>query len=288
MIGDEELFLDVELFNIINAVNPERKVYRSRKACVDMSNWDDKEFIKRYRVSKETVNILLEHIAEQLRPATDRNYAVAPLQQLLLTLRYLATGSFYITVGDYGGVHKSTAGKIIQKCIFALAELGDQYIHLPADEPERHATVLQFARVARFPRVVGAIDCTHIKLQSPGDSGYPLRSYLLTPLDQPRTAAEHLYNEAQIRTRNIIERTFGIWKRRFPILSLGIRTKLELAQAIIVASAVVHNLACAHHDELPDDIENVEDPIGDAREVDQNHVGVAVRNSLIRYFEQFL
>ncbi|KAI4455255.1 hypothetical protein MML48_9g00018418 [Holotrichia oblita] len=121
-----------------------------------------------------------------------------------------------------------------------------------------------------------------------GDSGYPLRSYLLTPLDQPRTAAEHLYNEAQIRTRNIIERTFGIWKRRFPILSLGIRTKLELAQAIIVASAVVHNLACAHHDELPDDIENVEDPIGDAREVDQNHVGVAVRNSLIRYFEQFL
>ncbi|KAI4457969.1 hypothetical protein MML48_3g00021114 [Holotrichia oblita] len=221
MIGDEELFLDVELFNIINAVNPERKVYRSRKACVDMSNWDDKEFIKRYRVSKETVNILLEHIAEQLRPATDRNYAVAPLQQLLLTLRYLATGSFYITVGDYGGVHKSTAGKIIQKCIFALAELGDQYIHLPADEPERHATVLQFARVARFPRVVGAIDCTHIKLQSP-------------------------------------------------------------------ASAVVHNLACAHHDELPDDIENVEDPIGDAREVDQNHVGVAVRNSLIRYFEQFL
>lgn len=119
-----------------------------------------------------------------------------------------------------------------------------------------------------------------------GDSGYPLRSYLLTPLEQPRTAAEHVYNEAQIRTRNVVERTFGVWKRRFPVLSIGIRTHLQLAQAIIVASAVVHNIACANHDELiADQVEdNINaDPDG-AREVEQDHAGVAVRNSVIRYF----
>lgn len=54
-----------------------------------------------------------------------------------------------------------------------------------------------------------------------GDSGYPNLPYLMTPLLNPTTAAEHLYNEAQIRTRSKIERCFGIWKRRFAVLSIG-------------------------------------------------------------------
>ncbi|CAG4990230.1 unnamed protein product [Colias eurytheme] len=50
-----------------------------------------------------------------------------------------------------------------------------------------------------------------------GDSAYPNRPYLLTPLLNPATAQEINYNEAQIKTRNTIERTFGVWKRRFPL-----------------------------------------------------------------------
>lgn len=58
-----------------------------------------------------------------------------------------------------------------------------------------------------------------------GDSAYPSKQYFVTPLLNLQTAAERLYNESHIRTRNIIERLFGIWKRRFPILaSLGCGT----------------------------------------------------------------
>ncbi|KAJ8935647.1 hypothetical protein NQ318_010555 [Aromia moschata] len=42
-----------------------------------------------------------------------------------------------------------------------------------------------------------------------GDSGgYPIKSYLITPLLQTRNAAEALFNESQIRTRNVVERTY--------------------------------------------------------------------------------
>lgn len=82
-----------------------------------------------------------------------------------------------------------------------------------------------------------------------GDGGYPLRPYLLTPFQEPQNAVQHLYNESQIRTRNVIERTFGIWKRRFPILSLGIRCNLELAQDIIVATCILHNFARNRNEE---------------------------------------
>jgi len=84
-----------------------------------------------------------------------------------------------------------------------------------------------------------------------GDSGYPIKKYLLTPLLNLITAAENLYNNAHIRTRNIVERVFGVWKRRFPVLSLGIRVKIQTAQDIIVATAVLHNIAKNHNEEEP-------------------------------------
>lgn len=76
-----------------------------------------------------------------------------------------------------------------------------------------------------------------------GDSGYGLKKYLITPVANPRSNAEQLFNEAQIRTRNPIERLFGVVKRRFPILSLGIRVSLDTAKKIIVVCAILHNLA---------------------------------------------
>ncbi|XP_036144686.1 putative nuclease HARBI1 [Monomorium pharaonis] len=58
-----------------------------------------------------------------------------------------------------------------------------------------------------------------------GDSGYPSLIFLLTPFRNPQNDDEHRYNEIQSRTRMVVERTFGIWKRRFPCLSRGLSLK---------------------------------------------------------------
>ena len=172
-----------------------------------------------------------------------------------------------------------------------------------------------------FPSVLGAIDCTYVKIQSPGgnrteiyrnrkgyfsinvqiitdaklwirdivviwprsvhdstiftnshiraqfeigtinegillgDSGYPLRKYVLTRYLRPETRAQHNYNAAHIRTRNCVERMIGVWKRWFPVLSLGLRTKLQTTLIVIVATAVLHNIAIETRDELaPEDL----------------------------------
>uniref|UniRef100_A0A2S2NJD8 DDE Tnp4 domain-containing protein n=1 Tax=Schizaphis graminum TaxID=13262 RepID=A0A2S2NJD8_SCHGA len=75
----------------------------------------------------------------------------------------------------------------------------------------------------------------------------------MTPLLNPLTASEKKYQKSQIGTRNIIERVFGILKRRFPALALGIRTKLTTTMAIIVAAAVLHNILRIHNDPMPQD-----------------------------------
>lgn len=56
----------------------------------------------------------------------------------------------------------------------------------------------------------------------------------MTPLSNPQTVVEERYNESQIRTRNSIEQSYGMWKRRFPILAIRINVDLETAKTVIV------------------------------------------------------
>lgn len=48
-----------------------------------------------------------------------------------------------------------------------------------------------------------------------GNNGYPLRPWLLTPVLNPTSPQEVRYNEANMKTRSIIERSFGLLKSRF-------------------------------------------------------------------------
>ncbi|CAK5089878.1 unnamed protein product [Meloidogyne enterolobii] len=48
-----------------------------------------------------------------------------------------------------------------------------------------------------------------------GDSGYPLRDYILTPIPNPRSAAEEKFNRSHKKTRRLIECAIGILKESF-------------------------------------------------------------------------
>lgn len=49
------------------------------------------------------------------------------------------------------------------------------------------------------------------------------------------------FNDALVKTRMVIEQTFGILKKRFPCLSYGLRLCPEKACLTVVACAVLHN-----------------------------------------------
>ena len=77
-----------------------------------------------------------------------------------------------------------------------------------------------------------------------GDSAYPLKPYLLTPLQTPSTLAERRYNVAHKKTRCVIERTYGIWKMRFRCLhksSGHLMYSPRRSVNIICATGVLHN-----------------------------------------------
>lgn len=90
------------------------------------------------------------------------------MEQLLLTLRIYATGSFLITMGDFSGVSTTSVHYIVHRVSEAIARLRPRYIKFPSTEQEIRKEQLGFYNIARFPRVIGCIDCTHVRVQSFG------------------------------------------------------------------------------------------------------------------------
>jgi len=87
---------------------------------------------------------------------------------ILLAICFLASGGMLITVGDFAGIHKTTAGKHIWKVLQAIAKLKTTFLMFPNDPMIIQNIKKDFYSISKFPKVVGALDCTHVKIQSPG------------------------------------------------------------------------------------------------------------------------
>jgi hypothetical protein len=115
-----------------------------------------------------------------------------------------------------------------------------------------------------------------------GDSGYPCKPHLLTPVLNLINASQEAYNTAHIATRNTVERFFGVLKRRFPCLRNGLRLKLDTTVKVIVACRVLRNISKEQDDDIENYFEEIEkDNFIFNEPNDNNNVNYALRNALI-------
>ncbi|CAM4567741.1 unnamed protein product [Leuciscus chuanchicus] len=80
--------------------------------------------------------------------------------------------------------------------------------------------------------------------------GYACRQYFMTPFPDPNPGPQTRYNAALERTRARIEMTFGQLKERFQCLK-GLRVAPDRACDIIVACAILHNIATIRKERAP-------------------------------------
>ncbi|GFQ97309.1 nuclease HARBI1 [Trichonephila clavata] len=236
--------------------------------------------------------MLIEH---KLESKTSCNNALSPLEQVLIALRFYAVACMQLAIADLFDVSQPTVCRVVHRVSEAIASLLPDFIHLPVNREECKTVSRKFFNIARFPKVIGALDGTFVRIISPGgedaernvvarwpgsahdstvfnnsaaclslktnelyrdfhllgDTGYACEKYLLTPFGNPRTLAEVRYNKSHVLTRNTIERKYGILKRRFPCLSIGLNCNIERVPAIIVACCVLHNLCIRLDDPEP-------------------------------------
>ncbi|XP_029340980.1 putative nuclease HARBI1 [Acyrthosiphon pisum] len=156
--SDDEFFLDM-LYHL-----PRPRLFRDRSNPLE--EFDDFDFKCRFRLSKESFCVLIL-IVQGVKHESKRNVALSPEVQVLITLRYYATGTFQAVIGDHIRVNKSTVCRTIKRVSTAIARLYPQFINMPRTAHERSIVQTGFYKIRNLPRVIGAIDCTHIRIQSP-------------------------------------------------------------------------------------------------------------------------
>ncbi|CAC5388654.1 HARBI1 [Mytilus coruscus] len=119
-----------------------------------------------------------------------------------------------------------------------------------------------------------------------GDSGYPLKVWLITPLANPSNPQEQRFNNSHCKTRNIVERAFGVLKQRFRCLHKtggALSYRPERSTNIIETCFRLHNLAVEKNIPL-----NLDQPLpilhNDHINQQQNIAAQALRNQIIQRF----
>ncbi|KAG7295933.1 hypothetical protein JYU34_021021 [Plutella xylostella] len=135
--------------------------------------FSDDQFKLRYRFSKSTVvNIILPEL-EELNTYNQRGLPIALDQQLLIALRFYATGSFQKVCGDLHYLSQPTVCHIIERVSSVLATKLNKYIYFPRTRQDTETLKNAFEDLGAtrnlpgLPDIVGAIDCTHIKITRP-------------------------------------------------------------------------------------------------------------------------
>ena len=156
-------------FVLLNFAN-DRKDKEYRRVEEIIERFTDEELRKRYRFGRAEIHAIVNALQRQgfvQEYPTKRGLHVSPTEQVLVVLRFYATGAFMQVVGDTFGLAKSTVSLIISRVTDGLVTLLPAIIIWPNTPGRRQEIMAGFHDLAGFPSVVGCIDCTHVKIQRP-------------------------------------------------------------------------------------------------------------------------
>jgi nuclease HARBI1 len=81
---------------------------------------DDEVFYNRFRFTKAAVLDLARCLHDSLSRSNRRWYTLTVPEQLLICLRFYATGTFYNEIGDRSRIHKSTVCRTVKRVTMAI------------------------------------------------------------------------------------------------------------------------------------------------------------------------
>lgn len=109
---------------------------------------------------------LVNSVQFDLKYDTKRNHALTAAQQLMIALRFFASGSFQQVIGDTINVNINTVCRTIARVTKALLKQQKTIIFWPTQE-ECARSALKLHENHSFPCVEGIVDGTHIPILRP-------------------------------------------------------------------------------------------------------------------------
>ena len=189
------------LEDIANGRIRRERVFRDHN---DFLAQDDDWLISYFRFPRAILLELCAELGPNLERETVRSHALPVPLQVLTTLGFLATGSFQRELADRSGISQSCLSRAMPAVWDGIIRLSTRYITFPYDAGDQPNIKAQFAAIAGFHNVIGAIDCTHIAIKAPSEEefAYVNRKHF-------HSINVQIICDAQMRLTNIVARWPG-------------------------------------------------------------------------------
>ncbi|XP_063971274.1 putative nuclease HARBI1 [Lytechinus pictus] len=140
-----------------------RRVFLPREDPFD--GLDDKKIRKAYRFTRNGILHIVDIIRADLEHRTHRNRALPVLLQVCIAQMFYAGGTLLYQIARAHKVSKASVSRCIRNVTLALVQRRREFIKFPTGA-EADRAKHDFFVIAGFPSVLGAVDCTHVGLNS--------------------------------------------------------------------------------------------------------------------------
>ncbi|KAJ0175613.1 hypothetical protein K1T71_008772 [Dendrolimus kikuchii] len=272
---------------ILEKGNTKKRDLRPRitqyKNVVD--RYSDAEFKSHFRLSRNIFNYLHKLIQKDLVRRIAGCPTIPSRQQLMIAIWKVATMDSYRTVCDRFNVGRATAVRAVRRVCYALFIRASSFIQW-SKEDRAIDVMCGFERTSGFPKIIGATDGTHIRINAPKlnpadyinrkgfhsiqlqlvvfrlseiagylneDVAFPENIHILG--DTAYKIHQHLLtpyrNNGHLTARVTVERCIGLLKGRMrSLLHCLPMTRVDLMAEYIVACRVIHNICILRENEI--------------------------------------
>ena len=170
------------LYLRLNNLDNARKERVYRREVDPLECYTERELRSWYRFGREGLEFIIDLLANEISPVKRRSHSLSTKEQVLITLRFLASGSFLEVIGDtFGSYDNSTVSRVALRVTQALAAKVDDFIKFPATRAERDEMKQGMFRVGGFPCTISCVDGTHVRIKSPRTSQIMLTGRAFIP-----------------------------------------------------------------------------------------------------------
>ena len=174
------------LFNINNY--RERRYYSDLFLVHPSSIYEDHELHNFFRFGNDSLNYFEDLFTPKLERETKRSHALPVRIQILICLRFLASGAMYSDIATQFGVHKSTVSRVVDDVVECFIDLKDEVIVFP----QERADIVAVQRGFDFPNMIGAVDGTHIRIVRPHEEEHAYINRKLYPSLNVQACCDHM------------------------------------------------------------------------------------------------
>ncbi|XP_033763351.1 putative nuclease HARBI1 [Pecten maximus] len=107
----------------------------------------DEEVFRRFRFRPDTIVYIVGLVADSITHRTLRSVSLPPLLQVLICLRFLATGAFQQLIGDSVKISQPTVSRVVRRVVGALARRIRNFVTFPRGE-NGNRTKQEFGAIA--------------------------------------------------------------------------------------------------------------------------------------------